>query len=107
MYEANGLPIPDLVATRDGTLLVVEIDRRIVDAIASLRTYRASGALLLRESNRALDQPDESSVLITGFCRTGTLSEPEEFFRNSSATYPEVGLWVAFTGPRTPVLRFT
>lgn len=97
------MPIPDIVAHRQGALLLVEVDTAISKAAASLTRYRAAERDIMATfaERNALPPAEE---LLLGFCRTGLLRDFSTYVSGARKQAPEVDLIAAFEVPRKPLV---
>lgn len=104
IFEEQALPIPDIVASRDGTLLIIEIDSNYARVAKSLSTYKEHKRLLGEKLTEQL-APQESVIFLwTAFCRTGVYAGSLSTLGYMNS--PEVDLLFAFREPRVPSVIF-
>lgn len=102
IFEKNGFPIPDLVAVRDGQILVIEIDSSLAKVCKSLRTYRRVSAPILTEVNRFALTDKPISKLLTGFCRMGLTRDIGPFLKRHFDNPCDIDVLIAFDMPGEP-----
>lgn len=74
VFERTGLPIPDIAATKDGILLLVEVDKSAKNNSGSFLSYRTNHQLILNELNNVGGIKAKS--LSVGFCKVGNERSP-------------------------------
>lgn len=102
VFESTGLPIPDVVATKDRMVLVVEIDSNVRVALPSIEAYLGSSRTIIDGIARLTGTA--SDTLVVGFCKTGITRSPQAYVDKASCLSPQVDVWAVFDAPRSPVL---
>lgn len=98
LFESGGLPIPDIVASRDGVLMIVEIDDHIDNAQPSLVRY-ADAADQIIDGAHALLRGIEFDEIATAFCFTGALGGTRALEKRVAPIMSSANRWFAFEGP--------
>lgn len=105
LWECNGLPIPDIAASKDGTLLLVEIDRRIPQALPSLTRYRQASSLIISATNEIL-AVNALEELQLAFCKTGITPSPDVYLERALDEHDMIDLIAVFRNARDPVCKW-
>lgn len=103
IFEQSGLPIPDIIAVRGRSLLLLEVDSSLVKAAPSLQTYKRSAEYLIGRF-RAMPECEEIDTVLTGFCRTQLVTDSPRQLKSSFTQLEGLDLCVAFSEPRLPNL---
>jgi hypothetical protein len=99
LFVSRNLPIPDLVASRKNTLLIIEIDARFALACSSIERYKAAAGEILVAARASGSCPDVE-VLQLGFGYTGIVSGDEHLRAKIGADASRNMWWFAFEAPR-------
>lgn len=104
VFEAGGLPIPDIVAVSGATAQIVEVDSSPRLAGPSFQKYLMEEGRILRSLSGIIGGP--LSELELAFCWTGTIERNVKHADAWFGDLPFVSKWYSFPYPRT-VRTFT
>lgn len=99
IFEKNAWPIPDIVAIKEGKLLLVEIDYRLQATEGSIERYRLFKDQLLRQISTELNLP--ALNLLIGFLKIGAVKKSRESLEAS-----DLDMYGWFDEPLTPTVIF-
>ena len=77
VFERNGWPIPDILAVRNGIVLLVEVDHRYELCTASMLTYRGKSMAMIAELNSLRQNETPLCKLQLCFCKIGRIRNPQ------------------------------
>ena len=99
VFERNSLPIPDIVATMDSSLLLIEVDVNPWSNKQSFDSYKSNCKLIVSELIKGNVLDGSVNTLLLGFCKVGTIKNISEL-QNALL----VNLIASFEDPLKPSL---
>lgn len=104
LFEENSLPIPDLVAVKESSLMFVEIDSAYSKVKRSLQIYRKNQDFLLDRCNAIFDTPSPIKTLELNYCRMGESIEHRKEAYIQQLDLNIVTQFTIFIEPRSPIV---